>query len=425
MDTKSWQFIILLLAGLSIVWNIIEGGISIGFGIQNNQFDLAAYGGQSIVEVLSAIVVFRRVFLEVRQKTFDSAQLIEEERKGVRLIGTLYLILVALIVAGSIYRYAKGTGPDTTIPGLIISSVCIVIIAVFVVIKTKGGKILDSETVLEDASCSRYCCILASAVLVGSIIGVAQPQISQKCTTSFCNFWWLDPTISLIIAAVILKDGLQAIYNSFSPNFKGGGCCGGCKGKEPKEAVPLKEKDAVVIHLLNGAKKHDAGGEKSECCTGANSSACGSNNQKDTCGSTNQKNKADCGSKCCKENECEDSKAGEPKPEACDGCCSKPDVCKNDFVSNQCGSKTGCNEKGCGPKADVGKESGSTSCRTKSEIGCKEKGESNRCISTQEDECPKKSGSKQCVKPEDGCKESANKPEDGCKDDCCQEFLDD
>jgi len=215
ISPHTWKKIIVLLAWVSIIWSIAEGVSSLVIGIKNKQLDLVAYGGQSIVEVLTAIIVLRRIRVEAGYKEINATDLIYQERIGVRAIGFLYTILVILVVGGSLSRFLSRTGPETTVPGLILSSICLGGMYLFAVLKTNGAKVLNSGTVMADANCSMFCAKIAAVVMIGSFVGMFQPQISEVCTSRFCNFWWLDPFLALVISGFIFRDGTTAIYNSY------------------------------------------------------------------------------------------------------------------------------------------------------------------------------------------------------------------
>ena len=95
--------IALIISWISALWNIGEGVSSLYYGISKGQLDLAAYGGQSVVEIITAVLVLLRLRSEhvsLKEKPNKEA-MVERERKTIRLTGVLFLVLCILIVAGS------------------------------------------------------------------------------------------------------------------------------------------------------------------------------------------------------------------------------------------------------------------------------------------------------------------------------------
>jgi len=138
--------------------------------------------------VVTAVLVVLRLRTEVgkNKKEVDKEQLINRERKTIRATGFSFLILTLLIIAGSADRFALKKGPDSTTPGLIISSICFVGMIAMYIIKRKAAKVVDSRTLMEDANCTLFCAKLALIVIIGSIIGIFQKKISAKCHVGFC-----------------------------------------------------------------------------------------------------------------------------------------------------------------------------------------------------------------------------------------------
>jgi len=160
---KYWTFA-LWLAVFTILYNLVEGLVSIYFGFQDEALTLFGFGIDSFVEVLSGIGIFAMV-LRIRRNPDTSKT--SFERTALRITGASFFILAAGLTVTAIYNLATGHKPSTTLPGLIISGISIFSMWMLVWSKRKVGNFLHSAPILADANCTLVC-IYMSLVLLGS-----------------------------------------------------------------------------------------------------------------------------------------------------------------------------------------------------------------------------------------------------------------
>lgn len=213
MDEKSsWIGRAVRLSWFTIAYNLLEGIVSIGFGVKDEALSLAGFGADSFIEVASAFVVLWRFRRETRN---DDSMSLEAERKATLVIGALFLALALAAGAASIWRLAAQGRPDTTMPGLVISLLSLSFMFYLWSAKRKAGHALDSATVIKDAACSMACIQLSFVLLAGSLIYMLFPAL-----------WWADAAAALVIAVLIAREGWGTIRAARSPDFKGGcSCC--------------------------------------------------------------------------------------------------------------------------------------------------------------------------------------------------------
>ena len=339
----SWLSFARALAFISIVWNIFEGGASLYAGFEHMQLSLLAYGAQSIVEVISAVLVWWRLAIPIRTAA-EERRVIERERIAVRAIGVLFVLLALAVVGGAVLDILHREGPSSTLPGLIISSGAALAMLIMYVLKMRAAKILDSNTLKEDALCSRYCFTLSLGVIFASVVSLAQGSIDTWCHAGICDCWWIDAVVALVLAVLIFYDGVRAVRLSFNPDFDGG--CGCCASSSTRVAAKVKSgggcgdggcgdggcgggmgvKPVVGVAGVSGGSacsKEAAGG----CCGGSTASetvvaqraACGSGGGSGGGGSA-QRGKEQCGGGPCgaASSAC-GSSAGASRKEQCGG----------------------------------------------------------------------------------------------------------
>ncbi len=163
---KYWRYA-LWLAVFTILYNIIEGLVSIYFGVTDETLTLFGFGVDSFIEVLSGMGIFAMV-LRIRNNPDTPRS--QFERTALRITGTAFYILAAGLGVSGIYNLFVSRAPQTTLPGLIISLISIVMMWALVAAKRKVGHALESAPILADANCTMVCIYMSLVLLASSLI---------------------------------------------------------------------------------------------------------------------------------------------------------------------------------------------------------------------------------------------------------------
>ncbi len=163
---KFWRYA-LWAAIFTILYNLVEGLVSIYFGAQDETLTLFGFGIDSFIEVMSGIGILAMV-LRIRHDT--SAPRTGFERTALRVTGSSFYLLAAGLAATALYNLVIGHKPTTTLPGLIVSLVSIAVMWALVAAKRRIGHALDSAPILADANCTMVCIYMSIVLLVSSLI---------------------------------------------------------------------------------------------------------------------------------------------------------------------------------------------------------------------------------------------------------------
>lgn len=153
------------LAVFTIFYNIIEGLVSIYFGIEDETLALFGFGLDSFVEVISGVGIWHMV--KRIRKNYD-ANPDHFERQALRITGTAFYILSIGLIVTAIINIYKGHRPETTFWGIVISLISIVTMWLLIHYKIKVGKQLDSQAIVADANCTKACLYLSIILLISS-----------------------------------------------------------------------------------------------------------------------------------------------------------------------------------------------------------------------------------------------------------------
>lgn len=157
----------LLLSIITIVYNVIEGLVSIYFGMSDETLALFGFGADSFVEVISGIGIFHMI---MRMRSSDISRRDQFERTALKITGSAFYLLTAGLVIGSALNIIYDVQPDTTMAGIVISLISIATMYFLMSYKLKVGKELNSDAIIADAMCTKTCLYLSIILLSSSVL---------------------------------------------------------------------------------------------------------------------------------------------------------------------------------------------------------------------------------------------------------------
>jgi hypothetical protein len=192
------------LAIATIVYNLAEGLVSVYFGVSDDTLALLGFGVDSFVEVISGLGIMNMIFRMKKAGLNDVSSRNKFEKRALRITGTAFFILTAGLVAGSVLNIIYDVKPETTMVGIIVSSLSIMTMYILLRWKLKIGRKLGSDAIIADANCTRACFYLSFVLLASSglyeIFGIA----------------WFDIAGSLGIAWFAFSEGRESFEKAGS-----------------------------------------------------------------------------------------------------------------------------------------------------------------------------------------------------------------
>lgn len=201
-----------MLAAFTIVYNIVEGIVSVWFGAADETLALFGFGVDSFVEVISGIGVWHMV---MRLRRHGEEKRDSFEQQALRITGSAFYLLAAGLAITAILNIVQRHRPETTVWGIVISLVSISFMWVLIREKTAVGKALNSPAILADAACSKACLYL-SVVLLAASAGFELTGIGS-----------MDAAGAAIISWFAWKEGKEAFQKARGGNC---GCSCSCSG---------------------------------------------------------------------------------------------------------------------------------------------------------------------------------------------------
>jgi divalent metal cation (Fe/Co/Zn/Cd) transporter len=184
---------------VTIVWMTVEAAVALSAAWMARSPALLAFGGDSAIELFSAIVVLWRFRAHAAQE--------QSERHAARIAAVLLFMLAAYVAVASVMTLLGHSEPKTTYLGIAILIAAAAIMPWLAKEKRKLSAITGSAALRADAAESALCAYLSLVALAG--LGV----------NAIWHLRWADPIAALVIVPLILREGWEAMRG------KACGCC--------------------------------------------------------------------------------------------------------------------------------------------------------------------------------------------------------
>ena len=202
------------LSWLSLAWMTVEGTVAITAALVAGSVALLGFGIDSAIEGLASVIVIWR-FTGTRRVS-DHAE--ERARKAVAVS---FFLLAPYIAQDAIRALVAGDHPATSWVGIGLSVSSIIVMPLLGRAKQRVGERLGSGATAGEGAQNLLCAYMAAGVVVG--LGA----------NAMFGWWWLDPLIALVIAAVAVGEGREAWSGEGCacvavPGLEADGCQDGC-----------------------------------------------------------------------------------------------------------------------------------------------------------------------------------------------------
>jgi divalent metal cation (Fe/Co/Zn/Cd) transporter len=185
-----------LLAGASVTYNVLEAIVAITAGVAAGSVALVGFGLDSVVEVSSGLIIL----WQFRHRLPES-----RERQALRLMAFSFFALAAYVTVESLRALFFGSEPDASPVGIGLAIASLIIMPFLSWAQRRTGKALGSNAVVADSTQTLLCTYLSAVLLIGLVLNAT------------LGWGWADPIAGLVIAAVAVREGLEA--------WRGEGCC--------------------------------------------------------------------------------------------------------------------------------------------------------------------------------------------------------
>ena len=187
-----------VLSWLSLLWMTIEGAVAIAAGIVAGSVALIGFGLDSAIEGFASVIIIWRF---TGHRLFSHAA----EQRAQKLVAVQFFVLAPYVGFEAVKSLIGGEHPDVSWVGIGLAIGSVIVMPILGIAKQRLANQLGSAATAGEGRQNMLCAYLAGALLVG-LLGNA-----------LFGAWWLDAAVGLLIAAVAVKEGVEA--------WQGEGCC--------------------------------------------------------------------------------------------------------------------------------------------------------------------------------------------------------
>jgi divalent metal cation (Fe/Co/Zn/Cd) transporter len=177
------------LEELTIAWMVIEAVAAIGAGIAARSVLLTAFGVDSVIELLSGVVLYRRL-------KGDSERL---EATAIGISAVLLVLLCVYILVSSLIGLLLRIQPSESIVGIAVSAVALVAMPLLARAKRRVNVVLQSPSLRADIAETVSCAYLAAVTLAGLVVA------------ALTGWWWIQYAAALVLLGWLIPETREAV----------------------------------------------------------------------------------------------------------------------------------------------------------------------------------------------------------------------
>jgi divalent metal cation (Fe/Co/Zn/Cd) transporter len=183
----------LWLALITLAWKLVECAVSAYAAWTAHSPALLAFGSDTVVELISAVVVLSQ---------FQHVIHIHE-RRAARASGILLIVLAFIVTAAAIGSLALHIHPDESRSGLAITVASLIAMPVLARLKRREAHRIHNAALAADAVQSFTCAYLALLTIIGLGMNL------------FFGIGWVDSLAALLAVPILLKEARTAWHGHF------------------------------------------------------------------------------------------------------------------------------------------------------------------------------------------------------------------
>lgn len=188
---------VLWLQSVTLAWMLVELVVSVFAAFTARSPAMMAFGSDSFVELLSAIVVLLQW----------SPKMPISERKAHRASAVLLFVLAFVVGLTTLASLVLRLRPETSLSGIGITIAALVAMPILAVLKRREARLSKNAALAADAVQSATCAYIALITLAGLVVNAV------------FHIPWFDSLAALVAIPILIKEGRLAWHGY------GCGCC--------------------------------------------------------------------------------------------------------------------------------------------------------------------------------------------------------
>jgi divalent metal cation (Fe/Co/Zn/Cd) transporter len=186
-----------LFVAATISYNVIEAIVAITEGARVSSTALIGFGLDSVIEVSSAAAVAWQ---------FAGRDPEAREKIALRIIAFSFFGLATYVSVDAVRALLGADEARHSAVGIALAALSLIVMPVLSYVQRRAGRELGSLSAVADSKQTLLCTYLSAVLLVGLLLNSA------------FGWSWADPVAGLVIAAIAVREGVNA--------WRGEACCG-------------------------------------------------------------------------------------------------------------------------------------------------------------------------------------------------------
>lgn len=180
----------------TISYNVAEAIVALSEGARVSSTALIGFGLDSVIEVSSAAAVAWQ---------FAGRDPEAREKVALRIIAFSFFGLATYVTVDAIRALLGVGGAEHSTIGIVLAALSLGIMPVLSYAQRRAGRELGSLSAVADSKQTLLCTYLSAVLLIGLVLN------------SLFGWSWADPIAALVIAAIAIREGIEA--------WNGDTCC--------------------------------------------------------------------------------------------------------------------------------------------------------------------------------------------------------
>jgi divalent metal cation (Fe/Co/Zn/Cd) transporter len=174
---------------LTIAWMLIEAAVAISAGVAARSVLLTAFGVDSVIELISGVVLYRRLR--------DESARIERTATGISAV--LLVLLCVYVLVTAVIGLLLRIEPSESVVGIAVSAVALVAMPLLAIAKGRVNMVLQSPSLRADIAETVSCAYLAGVTLAGLLVA------------ALTGLWWVQYVAALALLAWLVPEAREAL----------------------------------------------------------------------------------------------------------------------------------------------------------------------------------------------------------------------
>ena len=184
------------LSFLTIGWNLLAGVSTLAASVTSGSLSLGGFGLNTLIDTAASVALVWRF----KKEASDESAAERLERRAETAIGLAMGAAALYLTAQGVHSLVVGANPKTSIVGLVIIGLSLILLPGLAYTKARVASLLRSRALRGDA------------ILTAASAGLALLTLAALVANTSLGWWWADAGAALLIAAALGTEASRAIW---------------------------------------------------------------------------------------------------------------------------------------------------------------------------------------------------------------------